>query len=100
MSNSLLTPLYANKPKRRIPGTNFVAVTMYRSNDGTVRQYAIFTADGEASLGTAYYQPKNRVRPTRYTMVPVDRYDSERWLTLADFATEMATRLGVETKEA
>lgn len=43
---SLHLPLYASKPQRRIPGTDVIAVTMYASDDRSVRQYSLFTADG------------------------------------------------------
>lgn len=94
--NMLELPIYANKPQRRIPGTNFVAVTMYRSNDNSVREFTIFTADGKAILGTAHYHPKRSYFPAGYTMTSVRRVGDEQWSNLASFATEMAKRLEVE----
>lgn len=97
MSNSLLIPLYAKKPQRKIAGTDYVAVTMYKSSDGSVREYAVFTADGEASLGMAYWHGPRRFRPTGfYSMNSVSRINEETWPNLATFAEEMARRHGLK----
>lgn len=96
--NLLTIPLYASKPQRKIAGTNFVAVTMYRSYDGTVAEYAVFTADGTKNLGTAHYQPANKRfgRTRGYTMKSVPDSMDDRWRSLTDFAIEMAKRLNVQ----
>jgi hypothetical protein len=85
--------LYSERPRRRIPGTEYVAVTMYRSSDGSVRWFALFTADGMKSLGTAYYQAETRTRSRGYTLVQSPMLTDEKWPTLAAFATEMDRRL-------
>lgn len=94
-TNPLTVPLYATKPQRRIPGTDFIAVTMHRSADGTVREYALFTSDGTVSLGTVHFHPRRTWRPACYTMQPHSSLDAESWPTLAAYADEMATRLGI-----
>ena len=63
-------------------------------------QYALFTADGEASLGTAYFQPKRMIWPRGYAMSQSPRIDAERWNTLAEFAIEMGKRLDVAIEES
>lgn len=82
----LALPLYASKPQRRIPGTTCVAVTMYRSHDGSVASYAILTEDGKAHLGTAHFQH-------RRTMTRLRGY------TLTAFALEMGRRNGLEVEK-
>lgn len=95
MTHSNLTiPMYADKPQRRIPGTTATAVTLYKSHDGTVRQYAIMTPD--AMLGTAHYQPAKSYRPAGYTLQSVPAIGDEQWRTLTTFALEMGKRLGVD----
>lgn len=95
--NDLTLPLYASKPQRRIPGTNVVAVTMYKSHDGTVASYALLTADGKAHLGTAHYQHRKTMTRSRgYAMVACPGYRDEVWPNLTAFALAMAERLGVE----
>lgn len=96
MSNSLLIPIYAHKPKRRIPGTNCVAVTMHRSYDGSVAEYAIFTEDGEAYLGNAHFHPKRKIDPRGYSLNAVRRLGEEHWSNLTEFALEMGRRHGLD----
>jgi hypothetical protein len=95
-ANTLLLPVYASKPQRRIPGTNCVAVTMYRSNDGSVREYAVFTADGTASIGRAHWQGKRKAFSAGYTIDRVATHRSEKWANLTEFTTAMGERLNVE----
>jgi len=95
-TNPLTYPLYADKPKRTIPGTDVVAVTMYRSQDNTVRRFALITKDG-AHLGNANYHPKTSYRSACYTMTGESLIATERWSTLAEFAAEMKRRHGIES---
>ena len=96
MSNTLALPLYANKPQRRIPGTKAVAVTMYKSHDGSVAEYAVFSTDGEAYLGNAYFRPKRSIFPRSYATKSVPHMHDERFATLTEFALEMARRNGLD----
>lgn len=93
MTNSLLIPLYADKPRRKISGTDFVAVTMYRSHDGSVREFTILSSDGECHLGKLYYQGRRSWRPACYTMEPVTQVNQEWWHTMAEYVVEMQKRL-------
>ena len=90
-------PLYASKPQRRIPGTNVVAVTMYRSNDRTVQEVALFTTDGEVSLGTVHYQHRRTMTRSRgwslHRSPSVHQY-MDQWPTLGEAAVALAERLG------
>jgi len=94
--NLLELPLYASKPRRTVPGTDVVAVTMYRSTDNSVREFALITKDGQAYLGAVKYHGPKPWRPAGYTMVNDNRGVQERWNTLADYVAEMKSRLGIE----
>ena len=90
------SPLYGDKPRRRIPGTTAVAVTMSRSDDNSVREYAIFTADGMGWLGRAYWTPKRKAWSAGYTMASSPTHRDEKFANLAEFATVMAERLELD----
>lgn len=97
MTNTLELPLYANQPKRRIPGTNVVAVTMYRSNDKTVQTVHLFTEDGEVSLGRLHYQHRQTMSRSRgWSLHQCPRVSDYRdqWPTLGEAAVALAERLG------
>jgi len=90
-------PLYAEKPQRRIPGLNVVAVTMYRSNDRTVQEVALFTEDGQVSLGTVHYQHRQTMTRSRGWSLhrsPSLRQHMDQWRTLGEAAIALAERLG------
>jgi hypothetical protein len=99
MTRTLDYPLYANKPKRHLPNSDVIVVTMYRSTDGTVAEYALFT-DDDAYLGCCYYHPKRAARSAGYSMESVFRYDREWWPNLASFAADMKRRHGITTEGA
>lgn len=95
--NSLELPLYADKPRRRVPGTNVVAVTMYRSGDKTVQTVALFTEDGEVSLGTLHYQHRQTMSRSRGWSLwasPTLSQWRDQWPTLGEAAVALAERLG------
>lgn len=96
--NDLTLPLYATKPQRRIPGTRCIAVTLYKSDDGSVAQYAILTDDGQAHIGKAFYQPKRRFHARGYAMVQSPTLRDETFRNLTEFATEIGDRLGLDVR--
>jgi hypothetical protein len=57
--------LYAEKPQRRIAGTDFIAVTMYAAQDKSYRQYTLFDADGNR-LGNVTSHGSRVGRPAGY----------------------------------
>jgi hypothetical protein len=63
--SSLSLPLYAKYPRRTIPSTDVIAVTVYASKDRTVREYDLFTAEGD-HLGTVSYHGKALARAAGY----------------------------------
>ena len=90
-------PLYAERPQRRIPGTNVVAVTMYRSADKTVHEVTLFTEDGQARLGTLHYQHRKTMTRSRGWSLhrsPMLRDHADQWPTLSEAAFALAERLG------
>lgn len=95
MSKAIELPLYASKPQRRISGTDLIAVTMYASTDRTVREYAIFTADGE-SLGTVYYGKASRAiyRGSEYGHTSYSSLTTKRYGSLADAALALPKSMG------
>ena len=97
MTRTLDYPLYADKPKRHLPNSDVIVVTMYRSKDGGVRECDLFT-DDDAYLGRAYFQARTRIRPACYTMDQFATHRSERFQNLAAFAAEMKRRHGIEVK--
>jgi hypothetical protein len=97
MPRTIEYPLYADKQKRRLPHSDVTAVTLYRSSDGTVREYDLFT-DDDAYLGRCYYQPRDRWRSAAYTIDRVRMINSESWPNLTAFANEMKRRHGIEVK--
>lgn len=98
MPRNLDYAFYADKPKRRLSGTDVTAVTLYRSGDNSVREYDLFT-DDDAYLGRCYYHPRRIARAAGYTMKPVYRVTDEWWPNLWAFAAEMKRRHGIETQE-
>ena len=96
VTSAFESPLYGDRPRRRIPGTTAVAVTMYKSSDGSVREYAIFTADGMGWLGRAYWTPKRKAWAAGYTMASSPTHRDEKFRNLAEFATTIARRNGLD----
>jgi hypothetical protein len=55
----------AARPRRRIPGTDAYAETVYRSDDGTLRAYTIIAADG-TYLGNVTSHSRTLARAAGY----------------------------------
>lgn len=89
--NMLTVPLYADKPRRRISGTDLIAVTMYASGDKSVREYTIFTADGQ-TVGSVYYGKATRsiYRGSEYGHRSSKSHGDRRWGSLAEAALALA----------
>ena len=84
--NDLSMPLYANKPSRKVPGTDVTAVTMYASSDRTVREYVLFDADGNR-LGDVTSHTRGLARSAGYHLGHgVWRHDSVSFRNLTEAA--------------
>lgn len=70
--------IYADKPRRRVPGTDVTAVTMRSSSDRTVREYVLFRADGSRlgrvssharrlAVAAGYHEGQGSYDPRRHT---------------------------------
>jgi hypothetical protein len=94
-------PLYANKPQRRVPGTNVVAVTTYRSEDKTVQTVTLITEDGQTMIGRLHYQHRQTMTRSRgwsLHQCPTSAQYCDQWPTLAEAAFALAERLGCADK--
>jgi hypothetical protein len=88
----------ADRPRRRIPGTDCVAVTLYASADRSVRHYAILNGDG-SRLGTVAYHPRGRIRAAGYHR-GTGQYDARTMAPLGRNLTEAAQALLAEGGQA
>jgi hypothetical protein len=81
---------------RRIPGTTYLARPLYRSPDGSVREYALTAEDGR-TLGTVSYHGKRPARAAGYHE-GTGAYDHRKpsWSNLAQAAKALAARAGVD----
>lgn len=91
MTAPLSLPLYADRPQRKVPGTDVIAVTMYASGDRSVRHYTLFTAEGER-LDNVAYHGRTLARAAGYHRGHgVWRHDSESWSNLTEAAIALLT---------
>lgn len=74
---------------RRIPGTTYRARTLYRSQDGSVRQYALETEDGR-NVGAVSWHEARVGRSAGYH-AGLGSYDhrASSWANLAQAATAL-----------
>lgn len=80
---------------RRIPGTTYRARTLYRSGDGSVREYALTTEDGRA-LGSVTWHGARLARAAGYHEGR-GSYDHRKpsWPNLAAAAAALAAQAEV-----
>lgn len=83
---------------RRIPGTTYRARTLYRSEDGSVREYALTTEDGR-DLGRVSYHGKRMARAAGYHE-GLGAYDHRKtsWSNLAQAATALDAQATTTTE--
>jgi hypothetical protein len=98
---ALALPLYASKPQRTITDTGVVAVTTYRSGDGTLRTYSIFDAKG-THLGVVTNHMARLAQSAGYH-IGSGSYDARRMMSfrnLAEVGTYLEANPGATGKEA
>lgn len=101
-NGALGKPSLQDKPQRRIPGTDAIALTSYRAADGSYREYQIFTEDGVEIGRVTSHQAKPGLAAGYHEGHRSYRHDLRTWGNLTeaamDFLAEHAARQAEEAQ--